>query len=187
MIFISEGRLEMKTIVLLLLIMLSGPGLSYSAEKQPTPKAAGRVKHLKQAVNSFGLHLDYRAPTDKSYYNLTISVQGGWLSDAPNYKQAKITKEQAKKIIDYLGTEGFLDRAVQADHFVRPTKTGYTMNVHIDDAGDYEDLGWGLPMLKRLDGLRKVLDGEAAKKMDVLLERMAGHRIEWEKEEAKPH
>ena len=37
-------------------------------------------------------------------------------------------------------------------------------------------------MLKRLDGLRKVLDGDAAKGMDLLLGRLSGLRKQWEKE-----
>ena len=178
----------MKTIVFVLSITLAGLGFAYAdpAEKQPTPKAARQVNDLKRAVNHFGLHLYFRGKTEKPYYfNLTLSVTGGWHSDSPNYTQSKITSEQAKKIIDYLGTEGFLDQAVEADKFVRPKKPGFTMRVHVDDDGVCEDLGWGLPMLKRLDGLRKVLEGDAAKKMDVLLKRLKEHRKEWEKEEAK--
>ena len=48
----------------------------------------------------------------------------------------------------------------------------------------YEVLGWEMPLLKRLDGLRGVLDGGAAEAMDLLLGRMSGHRREWEKAEA---
>ena len=55
---------------------------------------------------------------------------------------------------------------------------GYTLKV----GNFHEDLGWGLPMLKRLDGLRKVLDGDAAKEMDLLLGRLSGLRKQWEKE-----
>jgi hypothetical protein len=47
------------------------------------------------------------------------------------------------------------------------------------------NLGWGLPMLHRLDALRKVLDGKAAKEMDVLLGRMSGLRKQWQKEETE--
>ena len=48
----------------------------------------------------------------------------------------------------------------------------------------YERLGWGLPLLSRLDGLRGVLDGDAAKAMDLLLGRLSGHRKEWERQAA---
>ena len=38
-------------------------------------------------------------------------------------------------------------------------------------------------MLKRLDGLSKVLDGDAAKGMDFLLARLSGLRKQWEKDD----
>ena len=66
-----------------------------------------------------------------------------------------------------------------------PKMPGYTMQVDVGQVVFYDDLGWGLPMLKRLDGLRKVLDGDAATQMDFLLGRLAGHRREWEKAATK--
>ncbi len=55
-----------------------------------------------------------------------------------------------------------------------PTAPGYTL-----EAGRfYEDLGWGLPMFKRLDGLREALNGEPAKEMDLLLGRLTGLRAQ---------
>ena len=59
---------------------------------------------------------------------------------------------------------------------------GYTLRLTTDQVVFLGDLGWGMPMLKRLDGLRKVLGGEAASEMDLLLGRLAGHRREWEKD-----
>ena len=80
----------------------------------------------------------------------------------------------AKKIIDYLTTEGFLDRAKLPDRPTKPSVPPQGPTYVLSRWSDLsENLGWGLPMLQRLDGLRTVLDGEAAKKMDVLLERMA--------------
>jgi hypothetical protein len=48
-----------------------------------------------------------------------------------------------------------------------------------------EDLGWGAPMLHRLDGMRTSLKGKAAEAMDTLLARLAGHRKEWVEEQQK--
>jgi len=135
----------MKIVVFVLSIMLARYG--FAAElpaKQSSPKAASRVGSLNTAVEHFGLHLTFRGKSDKSYYSLILSVKGGWILGDRFDQQARITTKQAEKIIDCLGTEGFLDRAVEADNFVEPTKPGYTMRVHIDDAGYYEDLGWGL-------------------------------------------
>jgi hypothetical protein len=177
----------MKTIVFVLSITLAGYGFAHAEPpaKQPTPKAVTRANDMKQAVRHFGLHLTFRGESDKPYYHLILSVQGGWGKPDRFYQQAKITQGQAVKIIDHLVAYGFFDRAAEAESFTVRNKPSYTMSVHIDDNGDTEDLGWGLPMLKRLDGLRRVLDGDAAKQMDLLLGRLAGHRKEWEKEEIK--
>jgi hypothetical protein len=153
--------------------------------KQPSEKALTRAKDMKQAVKFFALHLTFRGKADKPSSHLVLSVRGGWGTPDRFYQDAKITKEQAVKIIDLLVADGFFDRAVEAESFKVRNKPSYTMSAEIDDNGDTEDLGWGLPMLKRLDGLRKVLDGDAAKKMDLLLDRLAGQRREWEKEEAR--
>ena len=176
----------MKIVVFVLSITLAGYGLAAEPPvKQPTPKAIAEAKEMKRAVRYFGLHLNFRGETDKPYYHLILSVQGGWGTPDRSYQQVKITTEQAEKIIDHLVADGFFDRAVEAESFKSRSKPSYSMSVHIDDNGDTEDLGWGLPMLKRMDGLRKVLDGDAAKKMDVLLEPLSRHRKEWQKDETK--
>ena len=43
-----------------------------------------------------------------------------------------------------------------------------------------EHWGWNRDLVRRLDALRKVLDGNAGKAMDFLIGRLAGHRREWE-------
>jgi hypothetical protein len=43
----------------------------------------------------------------------------------------------------------------------------------------HHDLGWDPNMLAVLDGLRQVLDGEAAETMDELLRRLQPRRKEW--------
>lgn len=171
----------MKRIALVLGLILIVSGSSSAAE-QPADRAVRRAKGMKQAIRQFGLHLYFHGDADKPYYRLTLSVQGGWNSSDPNFRQARITAGQAEAIIDHLLADGFLDRAVHAERFIQQSKLGYHMRVHIDDNGVTEDLGWGLPMLKRLDGLRKVLKGDAAKEMDVLLDRFAEQRKEWEQD-----
>ena len=95
----------------------------------------------------------------------------------------QITEEQARTIIDYLATESFFNRADEqkpgaVKKLLAPTMPGYTMKVSAGQVVFDDDLGWGLPMLKRLDGLRKVLNGDGAKEMDALIARLAGHRRE---------
>ena len=175
----------MKTIIFVLSITLAGYVLAVEPPvKQPSSRGVTRAKSMKQAVRHFGLHLNFKGDSDKPYYSLVLSVDGGG-PPADHYYQARITAGQAEKIIDHLLADGFFDRAVEVESFRVRKKPTYTLSVHIDDNGDTDDLGWGLPMLKRLDGLRKLMDGDAAKKMDLLLGRLAGHRKEWESKEVK--
>jgi hypothetical protein len=155
---------------------------------QPSPKAAARADQLKAGVKSFRLQLDYNGEQDKPYYNVILSVPG-IAYDRKNafYPQVQITEEQAKKVIDYWATAGVLDRADDlkpgaVKKYPAPTMPGYTIRFTTDKIVFLGDLGWGRPMLKRLDEFRKVLDGDAATQMDFLLTRLSGHRREWEKE-----
>ena len=71
----------------------------------------------------------------------------------------------------------------------KPTDS-YSLVVRANDQGKFivleETLGWGKPMLTRLDGLRKVLDGDAAKEMDVLLGKLSEQRKAATKTDADP-
>jgi hypothetical protein len=44
----------------------------------------------------------------------------------------------------------------------------------------YEDFGWGLPMIHRLDALLDVLPLRGQKDLDLLLGRLVGLRTQWE-------
>ena len=52
----------------------------------------------------------------------------------------------------------------------------YTLQVSTQHLQLHEDLGWGPGMLKRLNGLRGALDGEAARGMDAILNGLADDR-----------
>jgi hypothetical protein len=184
---VSHQSPAIKIVLLVLSILFAGTCIAADPPaEQPESKSVRRVRYLKQAVRHFGLHLYWRGETQSRYeHNLTLSVEGGWYSNRPTYPQAKVTAKQAEKIIDYLVNEGLLERATDESRFTEPKGPGYTMRFHVDDDGYFVDLGWGLPMLKRLDALRKVLDGDAVKKMDVLLGRLKEQRKVWEQEDAK--
>ena len=181
----------MKTIVFVLSLTLAGFGFAADPPvKQPTRDVTGKAAKLKNEIKQFELHLGYVGNEDKPYYRLTLSVrQLNPARDKPFYLLAQISELQTARLIDHLAAEGILDNAqdqtasLRAQHLTRP---GYTLMVKTDRNILESNLGWGLPMLKRLDGLRKVLDGDAAKKMDVLLSRLAGHRKEWEEKEGRP-
>jgi hypothetical protein len=159
---------------------------------RPTPGAAARAEQLKAAVASFGLTLAYHGEQDQPYYGLTLTVHEGVVGrrDDPFHPVETVTKEQAGRVIDHLAVEGFLDHAIEVGdkEIPAPPAPCYTMTLLSEDESGrhelYEVLGWGLPLLGRLDGLRGVLDGGAAEAMDRLLGRMSGHRREWEKAEA---
>lgn len=153
-------------------------------------KAAERVKKLKNGIDSFTLTLQYHhgpKRDKKPYYNFTLNVQEvRTLWRNPFWPHIKITKFQAEKIIDHLATDGFLERAGNALGAKAKMLGGprYALEVCGGTIRLYENLGWGLGMLNRLDSLQKVIDGEAEKRMttmDKLLKRLAEHRKKWQK------
>ena len=151
---------------------------------QPTPKAAARAEQLKAGVKTFSLTLNYRGEQDKPYYRLMLSVQPVVRFKGNAFDvYTQITEAQAAKIIDFLATEGFLDRALNLNRNrspAPPPEPCYTLAAQVDAEVGFEDwLGFDMNMLKRLDGLRAVLDGDAAKQMDLLLRRLSGHRRQW--------
>ena len=182
-----KGVTMWKIMVLVVGIILAGFGSrmgrppATAPATQPSKLATERAEALKENLKNFTLRLSYYGEENKPYYRLLLSVPPLPLGRKriPSELENQITADQAKKIIDYLATEGFLERAVPAtDERVLPRGPGYLMSL---SDGLWESLGWGLPMLQRLDGLRTVLDGDAAKQMDLLLGRLAGEREEWKK------
>ena len=165
------------------------PATATASATQPSKVATERAEALKKDIKNFTLSLNYygKGKGNLPLNSLFLSVPawpgigtgaGGW---SPLLR-VQITEDQAKKIIDYLATEGFLDRAElpgpTSQPAAPPKVSDYVLSL---SNGLREDIGWGLPMLQRLDGLRKVLEGNAAKDMDTLLERMAEERKEWTK------
>ena len=163
-------------------VVLLVAGMAAAARAQEADLAKARAKTLKTDIKTFRLELLYYGNEEKPFYRLILSVPPvGQKRDNPFYRCVQVTEEQAARIVDRLAGEGFLAKAADLRSKTEPpepaTKQGYTLTVD----SFREDLGWGLPMLKRLDGLRKVLDGDAAKGMDFLLGRLSGLRKQWEK------
>jgi hypothetical protein len=156
-----------------------------------TKKAAERAAQLKAAVKLFRLDLAYHGEQDKPYYGLTLSVPVvPQLALDPFNPVVQISEEEAVRIIDRLAVDGFLDHAKNETPGKPPAGPCYTLAVRAGARAGaapvyYEDLGWGAPMLQRLDDIRGVLKGKAAGAMDLLLGRLAGHRKEWAREQKK--
>lgn len=166
-----------------LLLSLASTAYAEPPATQPSKLATERAEALKKEIKGFTLRLYYYGEEDRLYPRLFLSVPT--IPDRTkspfNTLEAQITEDQAKKLIDYLAIEGFLDRAKLPEPPSRqPTPPQGPVYVLGLSSGYSENLGWGLPMLHRLDGLRTVLDGDAAKSMDVLLGRLAGLQKEWE-------
>ena len=184
----SNVTMHKATLMILLSFALLGSVVIAAPTTQPSAKVAARAGQLKAGVKSLSFTLSYRGDQDKPYYRLMLSVQPVVRFKVNSFDlYAQITEQQATKIIDHLMTEGYLDRALDLNRDESPAlppEPYYTMTVHSDGPprpfGFQEWLGFDLKMLKRLDGVRAVLDGDAAKQMDFLLGRLSGHRRQWE-------
>jgi hypothetical protein len=121
-------------------------------------------------------------PSEKRYGELRLTVRP--------YGYTRLTEAQAKKLIDYLAAEGYLGRAVELGKQEVPerdlSQNCYTLQVSTQKLQLHEDLGWGPGMLKRLDGLRGALDGEAARAMDAIMAGLADDRKKWAAATAEP-
>jgi len=159
------------------------------AASGPSAKAAARAELLTAGVKSLRLDVLHYGVSDKSLYSLTLTVP--WFSrtiEPPFHPLVIIDAEAARKIIGYLAESGALDKAQEGELINSdraPTTAWYVLNVQVTRKYGpklvyQESLGWGLPMLNRLEGLRKVLEGDAAKAMDRLLSRLSGYRRQWE-------
>jgi hypothetical protein len=148
----------------------------------PTVNDVGSIRadSLKANVTGFRLSLSYVGESGKPYYSLLLSVPELNLKKiSPFSLQARISKDQTLKVIDHLTKVGSLDRAHKTGELEKLPQPSYLLSVRAGDLYFSEILGWDLDMLKRLDGLRSVLDGDAVKSMDTLLGRLYGHRREW--------
>ncbi len=159
----------------------------------PSMAALRRAKALRSASARFMFRLTHHGPADKPFYNLQLlgpqraEKARPWKSGTGLSLAAQVTPEQAGRIVDHLLQAGWLNsgraRPVRPGEAAQaPTGQGYAMAVSDGNSVLYGDVGWGLPALKGLDALRKVLDGEAAKAMDRLLARLDGKRSRWQKE-----
>lgn len=128
--------------------------------------------------------VNFGGQEDKPFYRLRVSVPViAQLAKNPFHQIVQVKDDEAIGIIDHLARNGFLDQAVDLrDKTERPPPSmpGYSWKVVAGDISLNEDLGWGLPMLQRLDGLRDVLPDTATKDMEFLLTRLSGWRKQWE-------
>jgi hypothetical protein len=162
-------------------------------EATPRRQAEKRAAHLEAHIASFHMDLTYYGKIseggERPSNRLILHVKPTrWKLPLPaDLWAVQITKEQARKIVDHLATEGFLDKARGSGrNTVSYRRPGYVLWVKTEGLNLYESLGWDLPMLHRLEGLRKVLDGDAARAMDKLLATLEPRREQLEAADAGP-
>lgn len=155
--------------------------------KRRATLVAERTKALRNNVKNFSLYLFYRGEQGKPFYELTLSVGDVAVTAiSPSHLYTTLSEKQALGIIDHLVADAFLARAearLQRPPGKAPRGPCYLLRVsgggRRSGVDLEEDLGWNLGMLKRLDALCAVLEGDAAKKMSLLLGRLSGHRRRW--------
>ena len=152
----------------------------------PAEAVAG-LKILEENLDDFALDLHYHGSQDKPFYALTLATKPELKDPMGFHLYVPIDKDQAKKIVGWLFESGLLGRSraispVRRAKVDPPKAPGYRITLSAGGWVFYDDLGWGPALLKDLDALRSKLDGDAAKKMDLLLGRLAGLRKRWEAE-----
>jgi hypothetical protein len=175
--------LPLRVVLSGLAVALNG-ATALSAERLAS-SAEQRAEKLKAHVERFVIRVTPNlSVVEKPFYSLTARVNAPQKQTGFDW-HADLTREQAIRIIEYLAQDRFLASAKEWDlRLNTPSRfktEGYVISVDGLDENTrlYEELGWNAAMLKRLDGLRKVLDGDAARGMDFLLERMIGLRRQW--------
>ena len=119
--FPARKGVKMKRIafVVPMLLATSSFALADPPAKQPTPKAvAGRAieggrQVLPPATGLQRPGTQAVLPADPQRARLPPMNKGFTTRKEPFSPQVQITEEQAKKLIDYLAAEGFLDRAAE--------------------------------------------------------------------------
>ncbi len=175
-------------IAVAVLLMCIGVNYLSGAPAERTPSgdiAIARTGKLLGDMSTFTLRLAYAGQQDKPYYHLLLSVPALPVNDRDNpfHQQARITETQAKKIIELLSKDGFFAVALDGNRNqgpVPPKESYYSLTVGIANGRNpilFEEWLTFRPLLfQRLDGLQKLLDGDAAKGMDFLITRLSGHR-----------
>lgn len=165
--------------VLAVVVMFSNS--AFGAEPADSAAGAKRAAALKADVKNFQLSLSYRGQSDKPYYHLLLSVQKVNVLQADSFfLTAQISEDDALQLISLLETSVLLAQAVDAKTTkLQEQQPSYRLTTTAGEVQLITNLGWSRDTLKHLDEIRKLLTGDAAKRMDTLLGRLSGHRREW--------
>lgn len=117
---------------------------------------------------------------------IPIEPHGKWPNGTPIGADARITKEQAGKIVAALHKLGFLKEASSAIPEFRRNGPYAAITLRYRPDGAMENkqlwlpLDWDLKMIRHLQAIRGSLDGAAAKHLDAMLASLEADRKKWE-------
>jgi len=166
--------------------------------KEKKDKLDTAVEMLKANLDNFGLFVTFSGDDKEPYGTIELATHCSDKTKTPPHWLgcADLGREGAAKVIEHLAASGFFDRATaiamsdqdaRVKFYTSTNKPCYSLRVSAayKDPQYHEILGWHLKMLQRLDALRKVLDGDAAKLMDKLLLALEPMRRKWSEPEKK--
>ena len=120
---------------------------------------SSRAKRLKEALQSFQLHLEFVGEAAKPYFELTLTVAPVAKRTGPEVffdRRIQITEAQAMRIIEYLASKDyFLRHAME----LKPNgespplpwyNDNYALTISTKDFRLWEDWGWGRGLKERL-------------------------------------
>ena len=149
----------------------------------PLNLTAHRTALLKADLSDFGLRLFYAGVQEKPYYELHVHTGGAIGYQNPFVREVSITRAEASALIDALAKDGTLRDATTTEVAAAGTPVaGYSL--HIDGNAKAQahwvcELGWGMPLITRLDSLKEILPAEAKPAMEMLQGRLSGLRAQW--------
>jgi len=148
------------------------------------------VDRFLAAAEDFELKLDFvgKQPALEPYYGLHLSVPDWKARAHKDTLTARLTSEQATRIIRQLaggGQESFFLRSVNVAGKTRMPDVGPTYTITASGPKDVVllgYLGWGPRLMEQLSNLRSVTDGTPSVQLGRLIERLAPLKAEWDKE-----
>ena len=168
-------------ILTLLTLVVSSAMAGGAKTKRPRhPFADALIKD----ASAFEIQITYGGRENRSKYI------GLWLHAGPAkriktskniFYHPQLKKEQVVKIIDYLDQSGILNMAMINRKRSRSMKTTPHYHICINSAKTHDDadIGWGLAMYRKLEGLHGVLEGTPATDMKKLLDALAEDKKKW--------
>lgn len=170
-----------------------GPEVAATMESGATRVAVYREQDRDQAIGSsraalLNVYLDkFSLRMSNHRENLEVNLMAQvekpgphWIPPAEGAHIFFMDREQTEKVIRLLETDGFLAKASntwrQDGPVYPPPRGGLTFYVSGARWAAYRQDLTGLPMFNRLEALRKILDGDAAKAIEELLGKLESHR-----------